>query len=172
MRTRNYITHILLVLTLLSFNNCSDDYLERLPLDEPSDATFWSTETELQMSVNAIYRSLYATDRDVTHVPFQFLLDLGTDISWDRNLSSWQLLSKGLITPNDVPLITGMWNTAYETIGKCNRLITYMERAKDNTDPAVYANIETEARFFRAYWYHLLTNLYGDVPFTTEPLDI
>ena len=124
MRTRNYITHICLVIVLLCFNNCSDDYLERFPLDEPSDATFWSTETELQMSVNAIYRSLYETDREtsdgqhVTHLPFQFLLDLATDISWDRNLSSWQLLSKGLITPNDAPLINEMWITAYQTIGK------------------------------------------------------
>lgn len=178
MRIRKYIYHILIVSGFLCFSNCSDDYLNRVPLDAPSDATFWSTETELQMAVNAMYRSLYETDREtssgqpVTHLPFQFLLDLATDISWDRNLSSWQLLSKGLITSNDAPLVGEMWETAYQTIGKANRLLAYMERAKENTDPEAYANFAAEARFFRAYWYHLLINLYGDVPFTTEPLDI
>lgn len=172
MRTKKYIYCVVFVFAFLSLNNCSDDYLEKYPLDQPSDATFWSTETELQMSINAIYRSLYETDRNVTHVPFQFLLDLATDISWDRNLSSWQLLSKGLITASDAPLIERMWNTAYRTIGQCNRLLANMHKAQELSDPAVYANIEAEARFFRAYWYHLLINLYGDVPFTAEPLDI
>lgn len=167
-----YINAIVFSIVLVCLCNCSDDYLEKFPLDEPSDATFWSTETELIMSVNAIYRSLYETDRDVTHVPFQFLLDLATDISWDRNLSSWQLLSKGLITPNDAPLITGMWNAAYQTIGQCNRLLANMDRAREVTSPEVYARVEAEARFFRAYWYHMLVNLYGDVPFTTTPLDV
>ncbi len=171
MKTKKYF-HFLLVVFLIGFNGCSEDYLEKFPLDSPSDATFWSTESELQLSINAIYRSLYFTDRDVTHLPFQFLLDLATDISWDRNLSSWQLLSQGLITPNDEPLITGTWNSAYQTIGQCNRLLANMEHAQEVTDPEVYERIAAEARFFRAYWYHLLTSFYGDVPFTVEPLDV
>lgn len=166
--------NIILLLLFVLFGVCScNDYLEKFPLDEPTDVTFWSTEAELKMAVNSIYTSFYWTDRSpVVHAPFQLLLSIVTDESWDRNLSPWQLLGQGLITPSDESLIYGTWKNCYATIGKCNRLLTYMERAKENTDPKLYERIEAEARFFRAYNYHLLTNLYGNVPFTTEPLSI
>lgn len=154
-----------------SFLISCDDYLERYPLDQPSDATFWSTESELKMAINAVYRGLYFTDRDVVHVPFQFLFDFSTDISWDRNLSVWQLIGQGQITPVENTLIFGAWNNAYANIGHCNRLLAYMHRAEAVTNPEVYTNIEAQAKFFRAYWYHWLINLYGDVPFITEPVD-
>src|SRR5690606_40076241 len=95
------LKYIILTLgTLLGstfFSSCND-YLERYPLDQPSDVTFWSTESELKMAINAVYRSLYFTDRNVIHMPFQFLFDFSTDISWDRNLNVWQLLGQGQVT--------------------------------------------------------------------------
>jgi starch-binding outer membrane protein, SusD/RagB family len=155
----------------LFFSSC-EDYLEKVPLDEPTDVTFWSTEAELKMAVNSLYNSLYWTDRAVTHLPFQMLLSIASDESWDRNLSCWQLLGNGLITPSEETLIYGAWRSAYSNIGKSNRLLTYMDRAEENTNPQLYKRIEAEAKFFRAYWYYLLINFYGDVPFTTEPIDI
>ena len=157
------------------FTAC-DDYLERYPLDQPSDVTFWSTEAELKMAINAVYRSLYWTDRTTatalnTHLPFQFLFDFATDLSWDRNLNAWQLMGQGQVTAVENSLVFGAWNNAYAQIGNCNRLLAYMHRAEEVTNPQVYANIAAEARFFRAYWYHWLISLYGDVPLITEPLD-
>ncbi|AEL27499.1 RagB/SusD domain-containing protein [Cyclobacterium marinum DSM 745] len=149
-----------------------EDYLVKYPLDQPSDATFWSTESELQMAINSVYRSLYFTDRATTHVPFQFLFDFATDISWDRNLSVWQLLGQGQVTSVEPTLIFGAWSNAYVNIGNCNRLLAYMHKAENVTNADTFKRIEAEARFFRAYWYGWLINLYGDVPFTTDPLDV
>ncbi len=171
MKAKKYYI-ILLIFTTIGIFSC-DDYLDKFPLDEPTDVTFWSTESELKMAINSIYTSLYWTDRSPdVHVPFQMLLSIVSDESWDRNLSPWQLLGQGLITPNEETLIYGAWKNGYATIGKCNRLLTNMERAKESTNPQLYARIEAEARFFRAYNYHLLTNLFGDVPFVTEPISI
>ncbi len=164
--------YIIVLLITVNLTGC-EDYLEKYPLDEPTDVTFWSTEAELKMAVTSIYNSLYWTDRGyTTHVPFQMLLSTVTDESWDRNLSSWQLLGDGLITSADEPLIYGKWENAYETIGKCNRYLANMERAKEKTKPEVYTRLAAETRFFRAYQYHLLTNFYGDVPFVKEPVSI
>lgn len=151
-----------------------EDYLEKYPLDEPTDVTFWSTEAELKMAVNSLYNSFYWTDRGFTntHLPFQMLLSMITDEAWDRNLSVWQLMGNGLITPSEESLIYGAWRAAYINIGKSNRLLAYMDRAEDNTNPQIYERIAAEAKFFRAYWYYLLTSFYGDVPFVTEPIDI
>lgn len=164
--------YIILLLFAVNLVGC-EDYLEKFPLDEPTDVTFWSTEAELKMAVNSIYNSLYWTDRGyTTHAPFQMLLSTVSDESWDRNLSSWQLLGNGLITSNDDPLVYGKWTNAYETIGKCNRYLANMDRAKEDTDTELFERLAAEARFFRAYQYHLLINLYGDVPFITEPVSI
>ncbi len=169
MKLKSIILIISTFFASVLFTAC-DDYLERYPLDQPSDVTFWSTESELKMAINAVYKSLRFTDRNVVHMPYQFLFDFATDISWDRNLNVWQLIGQGQVTAVEGTLIFPAWSNAYAQIGHCNRLLAYMHRAEAVTSPQVYANIAAEARFFRAYWYHWLINLYGDVPFTTEPL--
>ena len=170
MKLRNIIYAAVCFFSSALFSGCSD-YLERFPLDQPSDVTFWSTESELKMASNALYKSLYFTDRNVLHMPFQFLFDFATDISWDRNLNVWQLIGQGQVTSVESTLIFGAWSNAYATIGNCNRLLAYMDRAQAVTAPDVYARVGAEARFFRAFWYHWLINLYGDVPFTTDPIE-
>lgn len=171
MKFKSIILTIGTFFTSVLFTAC-DDYLERYPLDQPSDVTFWSTESELKMAINAVYRSLYFTNRSVAHVPFQLFFDFSSDISWERNLNVWQLLGQGQVTPQENELVFGCWNHAYSTIGSCNRLLANMHRAESVTNPQQFAAIAAEARFFRAYWYHWLIYLYGDAPFTTEPLDI
>ena len=172
MNKRIYLYYIIFSLILINLSSCSD-YLEKFPLDQPSDATFWSTQTELEMSINSVYNDLYWTNRGNGFIPFQFLFDCISDIMWDRNQGRpWQILSQGLITPYEETLIYGTWDHSYTAIGKCNQLLAHMDRAKQDTDPEIYGRIEAEARFFRAYHYFWLINLYGDVPFVTEPLDI
>lgn len=175
MKLKYIVLAISVLASSVTFTGCSD-YLERYPLDQPSDATFWSTESELKMAVNALYRGLYWTDRTTatalnTHVPLQLLFDFSTDISWDRNLNVWQLIGQGQVTAVEGTLIFPLWSQAYAQIGHCNRLLAYMHRAEAVTSPQVYARVAAEARFFRAYWYDLLINLYGDVPFLTDPIE-
>ncbi len=175
MKLKSIILTIGTFFTSVLFTAC-DDYLERYPLDQPSDATFWSTESELKMAINAVYRSLYWTDRTTTtalntHLPLPFLFDFSTDISWDRNLNVWQLIGQGQVTAVEGSLIFPLWSHAYAQIGHCNRLLANMHRAEGVTNPEVYARVAAEARFFRAYWYHWMIYLYGDVPLITEPVE-
>lgn len=148
--------------------SCNEDYLVKYPLDKPSDETFFSTQSELTLAVNAIYKNLYFMPGN--KIPLQIHLDCASDIAWDRDAgSSIQLLGKGLITQNH-SLINDTWFSFYSAISKCNMLLANMNKAKENTLPTIFSRIEGEARFFRAYYYHLLTTYYGDVPFITEPI--
>ncbi len=173
MKTIRYLFPIKILLVIFLLTSC-EKYLDRKPLDQPSSATFWSDETELVLAINAVYKNLYWSNRGFNaYITYQFLFDCISDIMWDRNTGRpWQVVSQGLITPLESTLIYGSWKQKYTSIGQCNQLLANMDRAKDKTDPDVYARIEAEARFFRAYEYFWLTNLYGDVPFVTEPIDI
>lgn len=175
---KKLIYNLLIFFVLSGVVSC-DDYLEKSPLDEPTDGNFWSTEAELKMAVSGVYNSLYWTNHynwtsqtQNTYLPFQMLLSVASDESWNRDVDCWQLLSQGLITSNEEALIYGAYKNGYETIGKCNRYLAFMNRAKEVTNPVLYERFAAEIRFFRAYYYHLLTNFYGDVPFTTEPLSV
>lgn len=50
---------ILIILVLITFVSC-DDYLEKYPLDKPSNATFYSTQDEIILAVNACYNYIAA----------------------------------------------------------------------------------------------------------------
>ena len=43
------------LIILFVITSC-EDYLNKLPLDKPSDATFYSTQQELIMAVNKYYQ--------------------------------------------------------------------------------------------------------------------
>ena len=51
----NRIKNIMWFAAILLLFGCNDDFLERVPLDSVSDATFWSTESDLQVYNNNFY---------------------------------------------------------------------------------------------------------------------
>ncbi|MGV8134365.1 MAG: RagB/SusD family nutrient uptake outer membrane protein [Mangrovibacterium sp.] len=157
---------ILAVVALISLNSC-EDYLEKFPLDKPSDATFYSTESELNLAINGVYSDLYFHPANSTQL--NLLLDCVSDIGWDRDANSaLQLAARGLQNPTQ-EFFSDTWFQYYGTISKCNLLLANMHKAKEVTNEQVYKRIEGEARFFRAYSYQMLTSLFGDVPLLTEP---
>ena len=149
--------------------SCSD-YLEKYPLDKPSDATFYSTESELTMAINGMYfKSMYFQQ---AASPLNLILDCASDIGWDRDQGSdLQLLGEGLHVPTN-ETFNKIWFNCYTVINQCNMLLANMHKAQSVTDPKIHARIEGEARFFRAYHYHLLVNFFGNIPLLTEPQSI
>lgn len=161
------INKIILAAIMLALLSSCNEFLDKYPLDKPSDATFYSTESELSLAVNGIYCDLYFHPRN--SMQLNLLLDCASDIGWDRDAGSpIQLLARGLQNPTQ-DLFSDTWFKYYSTISKCNLLLSNMNKAKENTSAEVFNRIEGEARFFRAYSYHLLINLFDDVPLIKEP---
>jgi len=67
----------------LAMPACNDNYLNRYPLEGPSAESFFSNESELLLAVNGAYKAMTYAPSDGMPVPL--LLDVVTDISWDRN---------------------------------------------------------------------------------------
>src|SRR5690606_2153543 len=50
------IRNLIALLTLFSLAvSCKDDFLERSPLDQISDANFWNTPNDLKLYTNSLY---------------------------------------------------------------------------------------------------------------------
>ena len=83
--------YIISIATLLFLAAC-EDFLDKAPLDSPSDKTFLANETELQMAVTGCYTILWTTHEDM---PFFLAFEELSDNGWDRNTNDLQKLSQG-----------------------------------------------------------------------------
>ncbi len=72
------IKPILLILVFAAFTGCNDEFLERYPLDEISNETFWNTENDLRVYNN----SLYHIARNDDNVPIMMGHHEGFDSHW------------------------------------------------------------------------------------------
>lgn len=147
-----------------------EDALNKLPLDAPSDQTFFSTQTDLNLALTGAYRDIYWRSGSL---PFHALLDGATDLGFLRtDFSGLQSYSMGSHSSTTAAFEV-TWDRMYSGIGRCNNLLDNMSRAKESVSEAFYKQIEAEAKFLRAYYYSWLIQLYGDVPFVTSvPEDI
>jgi hypothetical protein len=158
------LTIIFSIFVLVS--SCDKDYLNRFPEDSPNSSTYYKSADELVLAVNAAYNNLSFIQQ---YCPYQMLLDATADVMWFRPQDDIQVIGLGQHTPN-TGIINRVWATSYTGIGRCNALLENMEKAKAVTTPALYARIEGEAKFLRAYYYGNLIALYGDVPLVDKTL--
>lgn len=158
----------LLSFIILLFTVSCEDYLERYPLNNPSDATFLSNETELVMAITGAYNTLRI---HIEGIPLHMVLDQASDIGWDRNGSHLQAIGRNAHDSRNASILS-VWTGLYQGISRCNYILANMHRGKEVTNPNVYSRIEAEARFLRALYYHYLVELYGGVPLITTPLSL
>jgi hypothetical protein len=152
------------VMTVFMVTAC-DDALNKFPLDAPSDDTFFSNETELNLALTGAYRNVYWRSG---RIPFPALLDNATDLGFLRSdFNGMQSYSMGAHS-STTSGFENTWEEMYTGIGRCNNLLAKMVKAKPVVSADVYSQIEAEAKFLRAYYYSWLIQLFGDVPFVTE----
>lgn len=164
---KNSLYSILIMAGMLLFS--CDDSLEMFPLDKPSSSTYPSNENELQMAIWGCYGALWLGTNYSMAMPA--LLDITTDIAWERAEVSMQSIGNGSHDVNNAWVVE-LWKNHYIAIGRCNYLLDNIERAKENTNPTVYERIKSEARLLRAYHYLMLTEVWGDVPLLTKTLSL
>ncbi len=146
--------------------SCSD-YLEKYPLDSPSDKTFLANETEIQMAVIGCYTDLYTNWEGM---PFFLAFEELSDNGWDRNTNDVQKLAQGANDANS-SFVRTVWSTCYSGISRCNYLINNLARV-EGVSAEVTSQAKAEAQFLRAYYYSYLIELYGDVPLVLETLTL
>lgn len=150
--------------------SCQKDFLNKLPLDSPSDVTFFSNHDELTLAINGAYTGLWW---ESSRVPYRMYIDATTDIAWSRgDYANVQTVQSGQFTP-DAAIFSSTWTNMYKGISKCNNILQNMHRAKDVVSPDFFTQIQAQALFLRSDYYFYLVELFGDVPWVTTilPLD-
>lgn len=147
----------LLILSLgLTLNSC----LDLDPQDQLADGNLWGAADDFKYFAT----NFYGWTRD-----FKSVISDGAHSDWRSDLmtsSSVNMYSNG---SNPIPTSDGNYTSNYAHICRCNLLLQKAASFSGNGDISRYV---AEAKFFRAYSYFDLVQLFGDVIITKEPLDI
>ncbi len=147
-----------LVILLLASGLPACNNLDLNPLSEPSTASFYSNQTELELAVNDLYRlDFWGNDNE------QF-----TDNYWHRGQLG-NAVTFGTMNAED-PTAQAYWTVCYKAIARVNSFLANKDRAAANTPAAVLTQLEAEMRLIRAYEYSRLITHFGDVPLVTKPV--
>uniref|UniRef100_A0AB33J3Z3 RagB/SusD family nutrient uptake outer membrane protein n=1 Tax=Prevotella sp. GTC17259 TaxID=3236795 RepID=A0AB33J3Z3_9BACT len=165
-------THIFMALsmTLTLTTSCN---LERQPLTDMPESTFWDNEKDAYMALNSLYRGQITNG--VEYSPSDFwsyqgllIMEHLTDNAFDRrgeNNAFFHISSGKLLNNNS--FILQYWRSAYYRIQLCNR---FLEGIAKSSDTAEKKRMIAEARFLRATQYHYLASYFKDVPLVTKVL--
>ena len=148
--------------------SCDDKYLERYPLDSPSNETFITNEAELEMAITGVYNNLWYS---FSGTPFSLVLDYTSDIGWDRNTNDMQALALGVGNAVNT-FVSDVWRHFYAGISRCNNILDKAENIRNIVPEDKFNQLIAEARFFRAYNYFYLNELYGGVPLVNHMLSL
>ncbi|ALL05704.1 hypothetical protein AQ505_09495 [Pedobacter sp. PACM 27299] len=157
-----------ILLLALSLASCKK-FLDRPPLSELSEGSFYKSPGDAAFAVNAMYEGFYELEGD--GAPY---LDILTDLLFLKN--SWEAgffpATNGSLTsdnwwPND-----RMWSKKYIYIRNANVLFENIDKFKGQVPDAELNNYKGQARAIRAFQYTRLMQIFGDVPLITKSLSV
>jgi len=137
--------------------------------DTPSAFTqqyIFSNETDASKAVSGVY-ALFNTDAFTSRVSNIFTgntdIECGTPSGSPDN--SRRDIWSFECTPGNPDLLT-VWNNAYNAINRANECIEGIDASPIAANKGML-QLKGEALTLRAFWYYLLMNHWGDVPFKT-----
>lgn len=155
MNKRTSIYMLTGLLTFGSLTACQKDFLERPPLNQLSEDTFWKTENDVHQAVMGIYAKMPAEgfiydDASTDNAHSQY--------PWESSANS---VSAGTITSSE----NAGWN--FQDIRRANYFLANADKVTV-ISAELLERYKAEVRFLRAFSYFNLMNTFGNVPlFTT-----
>lgn len=147
---------------LLAFAIClgTSSCLDLDSQDQLADGNMWKTADDFKYFAN----NFYGWTRD-----FSTIISDGPHSDWRSDLMTSSSINQFSHGNNSIPTSDGNYTGAYSNIRRCNILL---QKAQEYSGSQSIAQYISEAKFFRAYNYFELLQLYGDAIITETPLDI
>lgn len=149
------------VLAILTFNSCSENFLNVLPEDKITSINFWENESDVKLALNGIYSVL--RDRSVYGYGPGFDACTPNAYQWAYWEGNEQQIGDGSLTTSTGGLVTDRWTACYKIIYRVNYFLENISKVKDLDEDAKKTYVG-EAHFLRGIAYSLLAETYGGVP--------
>lgn len=156
----------ILFILLAAFALESCEFLdEQSKTQIPLDAYF-NDEEEVMLF---LYGTYYQVRNTVFGTDFMYLTDTMTDnIDYSSSNVDRKAIAYLTLNPSN-SIVKSIWGKLYTVIEQCNILIDKLEKNPE-LSPSNCDNIIADAKFYRAWAYFQLVQLWGDVPLVTVPV--
>lgn len=135
------------------------------PKEQLAESNYWQTPADYELFANQFYgwvrnftAALYSQSDKPSHS------DYTSDLFTNKDLRNLYSNGSNTVMPAD-----GNYGSNYSHIRRCNLLL---KNAANYESPIAIKQYVGEARFFRAYCYFDLLQLYGDAIIVKEPMEI
>ncbi len=148
--------------------SCSD-FLDRADTNGDYESNgFFSSENAIYDGAIGVYNMMYMNNVAGFYlVPTCVILDHMTPMLLERNENT-TIGAGGTLNPDNETVLR-IWSNCYIGIARANEVISGAEaNAESMTEKSM--QYLAEVRALRAYYYYLLTSIYGDVPFFHAPV--
>lgn len=149
------------LLTIMGLTACNDRFLDKLPLDQPTEVSVFTDHKNFQ----AYAWSLYATFPTIGYSEQQ------TDnisLNWTRNTGESDWIRGTVTVP---PTGSGTAWAYYSYIRQCNLMLDNIDAPHSKLSEKEKAHWRSVGLFFRSYRYMTLLSQYGGVPWVEHVLD-
>lgn len=161
------IRSIVYFMAAAALSTACSDFLDKDPLTQLSEDTFWKTEQDVQSALTATYSthrtSIFGSVRGANGVSFD-IEALSDNAIITSSFVNYNNIMAGGISPSTTGAISQFWSDCYDGIAKCNYFLDNVDGAKSLLTETNYNKYKGEALFNRCYFYNELIQLYGAVP--------
>ncbi len=157
MKKLRYYLFSLFLFGLLSCNNL----LDTNPTDFYSQETYWQNSQHALNALTGCYEALTSSDLYNAQIPFMFEAMSPNAFNYDNQGAAGDI-ARGVHTATTLGINNFMWRGCYRGIGRCNTLLSNIERIE--MDNQLKSRIIGEAKFLRAFYYYRLNILFNGVP--------
>jgi starch-binding outer membrane protein, SusD/RagB family len=151
---------IITTLTVFLLFGCSDDFLNRPPLDSITIDNFYETTEQIEAATGLLYGWPWFTFNDKA---FWTIGESGAGNDWTSDGQMAQFFTFSVVTDN--AHLNEAWVSLWMVVAHANAIINEVpERAGPNVPDQVVRRAVAEALFMRATAYFYLVRLWGGVP--------
>lgn len=157
---------ISLIVAVLLFNSCHDNFLEEKVYSNITPLNFYSTEQDAKAALTSVYSAM----REQNSWRRQIILaaEYPSEATWPNNSGeAWRTeMDQFAWTPSSTGFFQ-IWSQLYVMINRANTLLTYMDKITFTTQ-GMKEQITGETRFLRGLAYLYLIRFFENVPLITE----
>ncbi|MFS4455948.1 RagB/SusD family nutrient uptake outer membrane protein [Maribacter sp. 2304DJ31-5] len=155
------------------FTACSDDFLNKVPLDSINSDLVFTDKALVQANLNNLLGRLPSGQYNGGSAGYGNNYMLASICDEARAKSGWipanNVIIAGSLSPSNTAGF-GNWNSSYSNIRVANDIIKGLETSP--LDEEFKAGIANQARFMRAIFYFDLVRRYGGVPLVKEAQEL
>lgn len=168
---KKLLIYLNLIFFSLVISGCSEEFLERPPLDQLVETAFYKSQEDFERAVTAVYDVLqYQSVGE--WAPYGYVQDILSDDSYaggaDSNDGREEDELNTFVISATNPMLQSIWERNYIGIYRANLVMEKLQEV--NLDDAFEARAVAECKFLRAYFYFEQVKYFENIPLITSTI--